>query len=1451
MFPNTAVGTAVTQTVTVTATAAGMVSTVKVLTGGAAGLDFAPGAGTVTTTPCAAATLAVSGTCQVSVSFTPAYPGARQGAVVVLDAGNNVLGTAYLSGVGQGGLNVLTPGNMIPAAGSYGSATGAAGPGDNGPATAATLDLPSSVVLDGAGNIYIADSKNGEVRMVCASTSSAPFPGITCSAAGEIVNLAPSFTFSLPSGVAIDGAGNLYIADSGHQVVEKMTASTGAITTVAGDGTAGYRLSDDGGPATSAELDNPQGVTVDARGNLFIADSNNDRIRRVDAVTAIITTVAGGASATGTLATDATLSQPYAVAFDSGGNMYIPDSGNDIVEKVIAVGGLITPASTISTVAGNGTTNAVPGCPAPTISSTPLNTPLNTPRGVAVDPAGSLYISDSRDGCVWKADVPRGFVTLLAETGKNAVTLAGETANPLTASDVVQTNVYWPQGIFVDNTGDVYFADLYGMVIEEIQSNVAVLDYLPTAVLEGQESSFSEAQPIIDDGNVASLIDSVTTGTNAYFNQAGSSCGPTFPFTALVAYGCNVVAYFDPSTVGNPLEGNIYVSGNTPNDDNPLAPMNIILVGDGASFTISLTSNPNPSAFGAAVAFTAKIGAGSGVATGTVTFSDTVNGVTTTLGTVTLAGGQAVYTTSALIVGVHTITATYGTNSTTASVTQTVYEGTTTALTAVPASPSALGTPVVFTASVSGTAGAGQSLNGTVTFTDSAQTFNNNVVAVTTNGATGTATYTANALPQGLNAITAVFTPSNPALVNTSTGTLNQDVQGASALTVTSAPNPSVYGTLVTFTVGIPTVGAAAATGNVILKFTPVGGGAAPTSLTAALSGNPAAGTATVATLPVGTYNVTATYAGDTNYAATTAALASPQVVTQLGTLTELGATPNPGIVGNSVAITATVTPTTGTTTPTGTVTITDTFNGATTTLANAAALTNGVYTLNISTLATGTHALTANYSGNTNDAATSATLSLVVNQPTTTTTLTAAPAAPIAGTPVALTATVVGSAGSVIPAGTITFTDTFNGATVTLGGAAVTLNAKGAATVNVASFAPGTHSIAANYAGDTDDAASTGTLALVVAAATTSISVTAAPSPATVQATITFTAAVTGNGPSPTGTVNFLANGTTALGTGTLNANGVATVTNNTLAPGSYQITAVYNGDADNAPTTSAAITEVVGLIPTATSLSTAATTGANAQTILVSTVQNNGVLGTAPTGTVTFTSGTTTIGTATLNSDGVATLTPNLNAGSYTIVASYGGDSIHSPSQSTAIKITSSGTSFGLTVTPSTISIPTGQNATVTVMLTSVSGFTDTIGLGCGSLPAGVNCHFSNIAVPLPANGTATAQLTIDTNNPLGGGSTAMNRKPERRSFEMAGLFLPFSLFLGWILWSFRKRHAGVLSTVLVLVLSAAALLATGCIGFTQNSAKAGTYTMQVVGVGQNSDVTQYQNVTLTITQ
>jgi hypothetical protein len=438
------------------------------------------------------------------------------------------------------------------------------------------------------------------------------------------------------------------------------------------------------------------------------------------------------------------------------------------------------------------------------------------------------------------------------------------------------------------------------------------------------------------------------------------------------------------------------------------------------------------------------------------------------------------------------------------------------------------------------------------------------------------------------------------------------------------------------------------------------------------------------------------------------------------------------------------------------------------------------------------------------------------------------------------------------MPTGTVTFTDTFNGATVTLGNPALT--GTGTATIKTSTLAPGTHSIVATYMGDANDAGSTATLSLVINQATTTTVVTAAPSPATVGGTITFTATVTTTpaGGAPTGAVNFLANGTIALGTASVDATGKASVTNATLAAGSYQITAVYAGDADDAGSTSAAITEVVGLIPTDTTLSTAtATTGATSQTILVSTVQNAGVTGPIPTGTVIFQNGATVVGSATLNADGVATMTPNLGAGTFTIIAYYQGDATHGPSQSLPVTVTSTGSSFTITVTPNSVTIPTTQNTNVTVSLTSISGFTDTIGLGCASLTAGVNCHFSNVSVPLAANATATATLTIDTNNPLGGGATAMNRQSGDRKVVLAGLFLPLSFFLGWILWRFRKRHASVWSVVLILVLSGAAMLATGCGGFTQNSAAPGTYTIQVVGIGANSDVTEYQAVTLTITK
>ncbi len=1350
--------------VTVTSQAAGAVNTVEVLTQGESGLDFAvAGSGS----NCATKTFtAVGQNCTESVAFTPAYPGLRVGAVVLLDSGNNVLGTAYVSGVGQGGLAVLAPGSLLEVAGILREAGGAV---NGGLAVNEDLDEPSGVALDGAGNVYIADSFNNQVRMVCAGASSATIAGVSCTAAGIIVEIAgdgvpqAGVTFNYPTGVALDGAGNLYIADKRNNVIRKITAASGAISTVAGDGyidpntgLGGY--SGDGGPATQAELNYPQGVSVDVNGNLFIADTDNQRIRMVAAVTANgytagdIYTVAGngtqGFGGDSAAATGAKLDQPFPVAFDSSGNMYIPDSGNNRIREVAAVSGAITAASVITTAAGTG--GGVDQC----ANGPASGAGLSAPSGVAVDAAGNLYISDSGNLCVRKTNAVSGQIVQIAVQGDFYVA-----ANGIPGGE----SIYVPQGIVLDGAGNVYFADHYDMLVDEIRSNKAALNFTGTPVRQGNQSA-PLSQTVENDGNAPLDLTALTPDANALVDASNppTTCA-ALPYPMTADADCTVGAIFSPSVSGNPVFGNIDVTNNTSINN----PLDIVLVGNASainSTTIGVSPNINPAQFTSTVIFTATVqtGAGTGNLTGAVDFYDggtllgsVAVGASTTIGSTTTA--QAQYSTKTLAVGAHSITVKYDNTldpahsaSTSAPpLIEVIYEATRTELAAQPGSPSLLGASVVLTATVTVPDGGTQPLDGSVTFTDRSATFNNNTVPLTG----GVASYTTNVLVQGVNAITATYTPvvTTPALIQGSADTLFQDVVTASTTTLSSAPNPSTYGTPATFTVTVPTSGPAEATGKVNIVIVPQGQTTPTYPLTATLSGNPGTGTAAISTLPVGTYTATASYDGDTNYGASTATLAPPQVVSQVQTTTKLAAVPNPGIAGQPIAITATVTPNSGTATPTGTVTFTDSLNG---------------------------------------------------------------------------------------------------GAPVTLG--APTLSGTGTATVNPASLAPGAHSIVATYSGDADDAGSTATLSLPVNLVTTTTTVSATPSPAVVGATITFTATVVTMpaGGTPTGTVTFSAagpNGNVALGSPNLAA-GVATVTSATLPAGSYTITAAYSGDANDAKS-SATTSETVELTPTTTDLTSATVNGAE---VLVAVVQNNAVSASTPTGTVTFTSGTTVIGKATLDADGVTTLTPSLAVGTYTVVASYGGDAGHSSSKSGPVSITIAGaaSSFTLTVTPASVTVAATQNTTVKVTLTSISGFADTIGLGCASLPAGVNCEFSSISVPLAANGKGTSQLTIDTNNPLGGGASAMNRQPGNRMTSLAGLFLPFSLLLGCVVWRFRRRHSRLLSMVMLLVLGGAALLAAGCTGFSQNYAAPGTYTIQVVGVGQTSNVTQYQNVTLNIT-
>jgi sugar lactone lactonase YvrE len=208
------------------------------------------------------------------------------------------------------------------------------------------------VAVDAAGNLLIADSGNQRIRRVDGTT------GIITTVAGNGTygfsgdgGAATSASLAYPYGVAVDAAGNLLIADYGNQRIRQVDGTTRIITTVAGKGT--YGFSGDGGPATDASLNNPLGVAVDGAGNLLIADTYNQRIRRVDGTTGIITTVAGngmaGFSGDGGPATDASLNNPSGVAVDGAGNLLIAVYGNQRIRRVDGTTGIIT------TVAGNGT----------------------------------------------------------------------------------------------------------------------------------------------------------------------------------------------------------------------------------------------------------------------------------------------------------------------------------------------------------------------------------------------------------------------------------------------------------------------------------------------------------------------------------------------------------------------------------------------------------------------------------------------------------------------------------------------------------------------------------------------------------------------------------------------------------------------------------------------------------------------------------------------------------------------------------------------------------------------------------------------------------------------------------------------------------------------------------------------------------------------------------------
>ena len=299
-------------------------------------------------------------------------------------------GKVYVSNSGANIIAAISGGATAAFAGSL-SAYGEHG--DGGPASAASLYHPGGSAVDSGGDVFIADSGDNVIREVTSAGTIKRIAGTGI--AGPLGFPAGLSSLDHPQDVAVNAAGDVYIADTYNNRVLKVTPA-GQVTAVAGDGTAGY--SGDGRLATFAELNEPTGVAVDAKGNLYIADSANNVIRRVDAVTGIITTVAGdyaadqadgglgGFSGDGGPATSARLNVPQGVAVDGAGDLFIADTFNNAIREV-------TPAGTITTVVN---ASAQPGGESNGAAATASK--LNTPYGIAIDPTTSdLYIADTNN----------------------------------------------------------------------------------------------------------------------------------------------------------------------------------------------------------------------------------------------------------------------------------------------------------------------------------------------------------------------------------------------------------------------------------------------------------------------------------------------------------------------------------------------------------------------------------------------------------------------------------------------------------------------------------------------------------------------------------------------------------------------------------------------------------------------------------------------------------------------------------------------------------------------------------------------------------------------------------------------------------------------------------------------------------------------------------------------
>ncbi|MBB5055739.1 sugar lactone lactonase YvrE [Granulicella aggregans] len=1684
------------QPITVNIQAAGTVGSINVLTQGAPNLDYSAASGGTCAT---GATYSAGATCILNVSMTPRYPGIRDGAVVVLDGSGNPMGVQLIHGVGVGPLSVLTAGEITTVAGN-GHLSGST---LSTQATDAVIREPLSEALDGAGNLYYTDSGDNRIGKVDPSGVLTYIAG-TGSPGYSTNGLAVIAQLSEPAAIIVDGAGNVYFTEIGNSTVREIVQATGRLVTIAGTGTQGY--TGDGGLATSAHLNMPQGIALDASQNLFIADTGNNVIRKVSAADGTISTFAGNINpgfagdgqtvanalfnqpygisfgSDGTLyiadflnnriraispagivstvagngavgdtgdtgeALSATMDHPAAVAVDAGNNLYISDSENNVVRKVNAASGRITTLAGNSAADSSGDgVNADSGLPA-----------MNKTYGLVLDSAGDLFIADRLGLRVREVYGNVGRIVYKDIKVTNTSPSVSQTLDNDGNAPLQLTSIAPVSNAAIDNASTT--CNITSAMAPGAECVIGV-EFKPTVVGSPVTGSISIASNAANSADtvyvVGNSLNIEPTTTTLASSVNPSAVGQTVTFTATVSSLATqltgTVSFYADGTLISGSARNLNSNSRTASVQTSSLTLGshtitAVFSGDGSSATstsdpltqvvkqtaaLALSSNENPAHVYDAITFTVAVTetpSGGTQPAGSIVFS--ADGSLLPNGTIAIANGTATYTTSLLAAGSHTITATYTGDinnlpATSNALIQVVNVATTTTTLATSNASVLLTAPVTFTAQVTGNSSSIPT--GNIVFKDGTST----IGTIGVNGS-GIATLTTSTLSTGTHTITATYQGDTDYSSSTS-APLTQTVQKvATTSAVISSANPANAGATVRFTV---TVTAANSTSPNVTITGPVtlmdGSTVLGTGALAAGGSGPATATVIipVSSFGTGSHNVTAAYGGDTNYIGSTSSALSQSIVlatsslilsssastaiatkplTFTATLSSTGGTPsgsvtfmdgasaigsansnngiatitttaltvgthtitsvyqgntndsaatsnaltititaattavhlapsqNPTNFGQSLTLTAAVTGNGGT--PTGSVTFADGGSNVQTVPVN----TSGVATYATSTLTDGTHPFTASYSGDNNDLpATSSVLNIQVLQTANLTLTSTSPNPSIARSNVHFVATITALQG-IQPTGTITFKD---GATV-LGTGLIN---GGTATFDTASLSVGTHSIIASYAGDgSTQAITSSAYPQTINAAGTSVALASSASPATFGNLLTFTATATSTAGPLTGTVKFEDNGTT-IGSGALSSTGVATFSTSTLAAGSHNIVAAYQGDSNDQPASSSTLVQVVertstvtlassqnplltlapvtitatvanggGATPTGTvtflqdsvAVSTVPVTAAGTATLAVTSLSagthsftatysgdaiNFASTSTAlsemvqlrsttdtlttsassltggqqltlisvvrwtgsatPTGTVSFINGTQTLATAPVDSTGVATVTVLLYGTSANLSSIYSGDASYATSTSSTDLVTiGPAANFDFIANPPVVNVATTQHQMMTVTLSSLKGFTDTISLGCLGLPLAATCTFSTDQFMLTPGGMQSVQLTVDTGNPLLAGAQAKNEAPgaigSSATKLIAACFLPGGLLLGLVGMRFRRLRSFGGLLMLCLLLAGMSTALTGCGTIKLTSTPPGVYNFAITATGKTG-VSQSIPVTMTVTK